>query len=204
MNVPQVAVYSSDEIIQSGLAAIVKKCPHLALVAIEGASTVVVAVETADPAALDLLRQLPAPGDARFVLLARDGWRMDPGAAAQCRLRGLLIRANLDADALIRVVLAVSAGQALLPPAVQGQLLDQVEQVHRNVLAPRGITASGLTVREVTVLRLMSEGLEVAEIALLMSYSERTIKKILSAVLSRFGLRNRTQAVSYAIRLGVI
>jgi DNA-binding NarL/FixJ family response regulator len=129
---------------------------------------------------------------------------MDPGAAAQCRLRGLLIRANLDADALIRVVLAVSAGQALLPPAVQGQLLDQVEQVHRNVLAPRGITASGLTVREVTVLRLMSEGLEVAEIALLMSYSERTIKKILSAVLSRFGLRNRTQAVSYAIRLGVI
>jgi len=102
------------------------------------------------------------------------------------------------------VVLAVSAGQALLPPAVQGQLLDQVEQVHRNVLAPRGITASGLTVREVTVLRLMSEGLEVAEIALLMSYSERTIKKILSAVLSRFGLRNRTQAVSYAIRLGVI
>jgi DNA-binding NarL/FixJ family response regulator len=116
----------------------------------------------------------------------------------------MLIRGSLDADALIRVVLAVSAGQALLPPAVQGQLLDQVEQVYRNVLAPRGITASGLTDREIAVLRMMSDGLEIAEIALLMSYSERTIKKTLSAVLSRFGLRNRAQAVSYAIRLGLI
>jgi DNA-binding NarL/FixJ family response regulator len=204
MNATRVAVYSSDKLIQGGLAAIVKRCPRIALVAIEEADTVVVAVENADPAALDLLQGLPAAESARFILVARDGWRMDPGAAAQCRLRGMLIRGSLDADALIRVVLAVSAGQALLPPAVQGQLLDQVEQVYRNVLAPRGITASGLTDREIAVLRMMSDGLEIAEIALLMSYSERTIKKTLSAVLSRFGLRNRAQAVSYAIRLGLI
>jgi hypothetical protein len=34
MNATRVAVYSSDKLIQGGLAAIVKRCPRIALVAI--------------------------------------------------------------------------------------------------------------------------------------------------------------------------
>ena len=69
---------------------------------------------------------------------------------------------------------------------------------------PRGLTISGLTEREVEVLRLVADGFDTAEIAKKLSYSERTIKNILHDVVSRFGLRNRAHAVAYALREGLI
>lgn len=54
------------------------------------------------------------------------------------------------------------------------------------------------------MLRLLAEGLDTAEIAAKLNYSERTIKNIISAVTRRLNLRNRTHAVAYAIRAGTL
>jgi DNA-binding NarL/FixJ family response regulator len=85
-----------------------------------------------------------------------------------------------------------------------GQLLDHVGQLQRQVLDPRGLTLSTLTVREVDVLRLVSEGFDTAEIAVKTAYSERTVKNILHEVTTRLQLRNRAHAVGHAMRHGLI
>ncbi len=58
--------------------------------------------------------------------------------------------------------------------------------------------------READVLRLLAEGLGIPEIAQRLAYSERTVQKTLYAVTSRLDLRNRTHAVAYAWREGVL
>ncbi|MGH9118641.1 MAG: LuxR C-terminal-related transcriptional regulator [Acidimicrobiales bacterium] len=63
---------------------------------------------------------------------------------------------------------------------------------------------SGLTEREIEVLRLVAEGCDTAEIAGRPAYSERTIKNIVHDVIVRLALRNRTHAVAYAVREGLI
>ena len=63
---------------------------------------------------------------------------------------------------------------------------------------------SGLAEREIEVLRLLSEGFDTVEIAAKLCYSERTVKNVIHDVTSRLGLRNRSHAVSYAIRNGLI
>lgn len=59
-----------------------------------------------------------------------------------------------------------------------------------------------LTQREQGVLTLLADGLSTREVAMRMSYSERTIKKILQDLSDRLHLRNRTHAVAYALRSG--
>ncbi|MGI8665881.1 MAG: response regulator transcription factor [Jatrophihabitans sp.] len=83
-------------------------------------------------------------------------------------------------------------------------VLQKLGRLQRQVLAPRGLSFAALTDRERAVLKLLSEGLAVAEISKELAYSERTIKSIVHDVTVRLGLRNRTHAVAYALREGLI
>ncbi|MFE9360575.1 response regulator transcription factor [Streptomyces olivaceoviridis] len=204
MSKPHVAVQSTDPITRCGLEHALERSPQLVLTSVEEADVVVVALDTVDAAAVETLQALKPGEDARFVVVASRGWYVDPTLAVECGVRAVLWREEANANALVRAVAMVAAGQAWLPPSVQGRLLDQVEHVQREVLRPRGLTSSGLTGREIDVLRMLSEGLDLAEIAQKMSYSERTIKKIISSVTTRLQLRNRVHAVTYAIRAGLI
>jgi len=195
-----VAVDAADPLTCAGLAAGLSHAPKLTLTPVTEADVVVAAIQTADNSTLEALQSLPMPPPARIVLVVSDGWYADLTVAAERGVRAVLWRAETQPQALIRAVLAVAAGQALLPSAVQGELLDQADRLQRNVLVPKGLTPSGLSTREVDVLRLVAQGLDLAEIADTMCYSERNIKKILYGVINRLGLRNRVHAVSYAIR----
>jgi DNA-binding CsgD family transcriptional regulator len=61
-----------------------------------------------------------------------------------------------------------------------------------------------LTDREIEVLRLLADGMDTGEVSRQLFYSERTVKNIIHNVTSRLDLRNRTHAVAYAIRQGLI
>jgi DNA-binding NarL/FixJ family response regulator len=195
-----VAVDAADPVTHAGLAAGLSRGPNVALTMVTTADVVVAAIQTADNSTLEALSSLPMPPPARIVLVVSDGWYADLTVAAQSGIRAVLWRAEAQPQSLVRAVLAVAAGEALLPSAVQGELLDQADRLQRNVLLPKGLTPSGLNTREIDVLRLVAQGLDLAEIAATMCYSERNIKKILYGVINRLGLRNRVHAVSYAIR----
>ncbi|MFD4669685.1 response regulator transcription factor [Lentzea sp. NPDC058450] len=95
-------------------------------------------------------------------------------------------------------------GHAQLPAQLIRSLLDDIRHAQQDLLAFQNLAPGGLTTREVEVLRHISHGDDTAEVAAKLSYSERTIKKILQTMLTRLQLQNRAHAVSYAIRAGAI
>lgn len=95
-------------------------------------------------------------------------------------------------------------GRGALPEELQSELVQQVGRLQRDVLAPLGINNHGLSEREMQVLRLLADGLDTSEIAVRLSYSERTVKGAIGSVLNRFQVRNRVHAIAYALRAGVI
>lgn len=58
--------------------------------------------------------------------------------------------------------------------------------------------------REIEVLRLLADGHDTASIARQLHYCERTVKNVIHDITNRHRLRNRTHAVAYALRHGVI
>lgn len=82
--------------------------------------------------------------------------------------------------------------------------MDQLGRLQRQVLSPRGLVFAGLSPRETEVLRLVADGMDTAEIARVLCYSERTVKNVLHQVTTRLQLRNRSHAVAYAVREGLI
>lgn len=116
----------------------------------------------------------------------------------------MLRRSQASVGKLVATIRSVAAGEGSLPPDMLARLLTQVGQLERQVLAPRGLTFSGLTERELNVLRLLAECLDTAEVSGQLFYSERTVKNIIHDITSRLELRNRTHAVAYAIKAGLI
>jgi DNA-binding NarL/FixJ family response regulator len=170
-----------------------------------GPETVALVVaDDIDDATATQIRSLRGRGVGRVVLLAS---RVDDKgllAAAEAGVSGVVRRSDATARNLASAIRAASAGEGTLPPDLLGRLLRQVGQLQRQVLSPCGLTFLGLTDRETKVLRLLSEGLDTAEVGQRLFYSERTVKNIIHDVTSRLELRNRTHAVAYAIREGLI
>ena len=177
------------------------------LVDAEGVGPEVVAVVVADQVDAEtgrLIRSLRLRGARRVILVAT---RLDDAgllAAVEAGASGLIRRSQATPQNLIDAIRTAANGEGSLPPDLLGRLLDQVERLQHQVLHPRGLTLAGLTDREIEVLRLLSEGLDTNEVSQRLYYSERTVKNIIHNVTSRLDLRNRTHAVAYAIRQGLI
>ena len=124
--------------------------------------------------------------------------------AVELGASAVLRRAEASPEQLSSSVTMAARGDAVLAPDLLGRLLDQMSQVQNGVLAPRGIGPSGFTDREIEVLRLLADGFDTAEIAENLAYSERTIKNVIHDITSRLHLRNRSHAVAFAMRAGVI
>ena len=167
-------------------------------------SVALIVADEIDDEVTSQIRALRGRGVGRIVLLAA---RVDDKgllAAAEAGVSGVVRRSDATARNLAVAIRATAAGEGTLPPDLLGRLLRQVGQLQRQVLSPRGLTFLGMTEREVKVLRLLAEGLDTAEVGRRLFYSERTVKNIIHDVTSRLELRNRTHAVAYAIREGLI
>ena len=116
----------------------------------------------------------------------------------------ILPRRQTSPDVLTNAILTSANGRAVLPEQVARWLVDETRANGQQLLAARGLQPGGLTRREVVVLGMLADGQDTSAIAARLNYSERTIKKILQDVMVRLELRNRTHAVSYAMRVGAI
>ena len=117
---------------------------------------------------------------------------------------GVLRRAEATPESLSSAVVAATKGDGTLAPDLIGRLLHQMNRLQHDVLTPRGLGADGLSDRERSVLKLLSEGLGTHEIAGKLAYSERTIKNVIHDVTTRLNLRNRSHAVAYAVKAGIV
>jgi DNA-binding NarL/FixJ family response regulator len=171
---------------------------------LDQADVAIVVTDLVDETVLRILRAIQRGTAPRTVLIAAAPDESTVIAAAEAGVSGLLRRSEVTADRLLEVVGKVAAGEAAVPADLLARLLDQVGRLQRQVLSPRGLRLSGLSEREVEVLRLLADGLDTGEIARRLSYSERTIKAVLHDVTARFQLRSRAHAVAYAVREGLI
>jgi len=202
-----VYVYASDPISQVGVASQLRQRPEVAVVDqanIDGAEVAVVIAESVDDALVRILRAIQRGGVPRTILVATMLDDAAVVAAAEAGVSALLRRHEATPERLTDVIRRVAAGEAEMPPDLLAKLLGQVGKLQRQVLSPRGLTFSGLTEREIEVLRLVANGCDTAAIARVLCFSERTIKSILHDVTTRLQLRNRAHAVAFAVREGLI
>lgn len=201
-----VAVHATDPISEAGIAAQLRTRSELRVLddASQPARVAVVVTDEISHSALQCVKSLHRQGDGRVVLVVTVLDDAGLLSATEAGVSGFVRRNEATPESLAEAVHAAHAGSGTLPPDLLGRLLDQVGRLQRNVLRPRGLTFSGLTEREVAVLRLVADGLDTGEVARLLAYSERTVKNVIHDVTTRLNLRNRTHAVAYAVREGLI
>ena len=115
---------------------------------------------------------------------------------------GFLLK-DVTAERLFDAVRVIAEGEALLAPTVTRRLIG--EFARQRPRPAQGSEALGaLTPRETEVLRLIAGGLSNPEIAKRLVVTEETVKTHVSRVLSKLGLRDRTQAVVAAYESGLV
>lgn len=205
----RVSVYVDawDPILKAGVVSHLRPRPEVKVLTEtekEGAEVTVVVVDRVDDQTMTLLKRLQRSSETRLVLVAGQLADGDVVAAAEAGVVALLRRHEATADRLVTAITGAACNEGTVPADLLGQLLGQVGALQRGVLAPRGLAFNGLATREIEVLRLVADGCDTAEIAGRLAYSERTVKNVLHDITSRLQLRNRSHAVAFAMRHGLI
>ena len=115
---------------------------------------------------------------------------------------GFLLK-DVTAERLFDAVRVVAEGEALLAPVITKRLITEFARQRPRAADPDG-QLGALTPRETEVLRLIAGGLSNPEIAARLVVTEETVKTHVSRVLSKLGLRDRTQAVVTAYESGLV
>jgi len=203
----RVYVAAADPVSRAGIASQLRSHHGLDMVEERQVDAEVVALIVADQMdeeTAQTIRALKRRGVERVVLIVT---RVDDTgllSALEAGARGVLRRNQATPENLFEAIRAAAGGEGALSPDLLGRLLDQVGRLQRQVLNPRGLSFAVLTDREIKVLKLLADGLDTADVGRRLFYSERTVKNIVHDVTSRLNLRNRTQAVAYALRQGLI
>jgi DNA-binding NarL/FixJ family response regulator len=125
----------------------------------------------------------------------------------------IVVLTTFEGDAEIRRALAAGARGYLLKSMPPRELLDGIRQVHAGKKRiPAEIAArlaehlsdESLTAREVEVLRQVANGNRNRDIAERLFISEETVKVHVKHIMDKLGANDRTEAVSIAIRRGII
>ena len=130
-----------------------------------------------------------SPG-ARIIALTTYEGDEDIYQALAAGASGYLLKDMLRTE-LIEVIRKVHQGFRGIPPAVAAKLAVHTPRI-------------GLTPRELEVLRLMAEGKSNPEIAADLGRAEGTMKIHVQNILQKLGAADRTQAVTLALRRGII
>lgn len=142
----------------------------------------------------DLLRH---HHDARVLVLTSDLSPSIVDAAVETGCLGVVPK-TCSVDALGAAVRAVARGERFMHPRALAALLHTRQARDEQ----RGIKP--LSNRELAVLSAVAEGLTNNEIAARLGITSETVKTHIAHVQEKLGARDRTHAVSRALRLGVL
>jgi DNA-binding NarL/FixJ family response regulator len=144
-------------------------------------------------AARELLALCPAVGVIALTAHDEEAYMV---AMAEAGARGYLLKSATDAE-IVSAVRTVAAGGAVFAPEVTLALV-------RRSRGEGGPVDFGLTQRERDVLQLAATGLTNREIARRLGISDRTAQAHLSHIFNKMNAASRTEAVTMALRNGLI
>ena len=115
--------------------------------------------------------------------------------------RGYVLKES-DPEGLRRAIEAAYRGEVLLGPIIAGKVLKHFggEPKRKQV----GLPYEELTQRELQVLQLAADGLANKEMAEKLVISEKTVKNHIANIFSKLQVNDRTQAVLYGLRKGLV
>ena len=147
-------------------------------------------------AARTLHREMPHVGII-FVTMFEDDEFIFQGL--QAGGRGYILK-DADPDTVLRAIRAVAHGESLLGSTVAQKVMRQFSALP----GKQAPLVDDLTPREVEVLKLIAEGRSNSEIAGELIISEKTVKNHINNIFSKLHVYDRSQAMLYAIRKGLV
>ena len=141
-------------------------------------------------------RELP---ETQVVMLTVSDDDADLFEALESGALGYLLK-NLSADQFFEMLDGLQRGEAAMTRQTTTRLMKGLADLPRQRAEP----AQSLTQREIELLRLVAEGMSNKAIAQTLSISENTVKYHVKNILRKLGVQNRTEAVTQAIRAGLL
>jgi DNA-binding NarL/FixJ family response regulator len=161
-------------------------------------------------ATVQLRRRLPVSQILMLTTFDDDEYIVDALRGGAC---GYLLK-DIPAPHLAEAIKAAHRGIYQFAPSVAGKVISSLAHTLNPPLTPppssptpqrsQVLPMGELTGREIEVLRLIAQGASNREIARHLVISEGTVKNHISNILSRLGLRDRTQAAIYAREHGLL
>lgn len=128
--------------------------------------------------------------DARIVAFSAYDSDEDIYRAVRAGAKAFLVKDTAH-EQLIECIRTVNNGAPYLPAAIAIKLAQRV-------------SGSELTIRELDVLRLVKDGKTNKEIAQALFITEGTVKAHVNTILHKLGATGRTEAVTLALRRGIL
>jgi DNA-binding NarL/FixJ family response regulator len=128
--------------------------------------------------------------EARIIALTSYDGDQDIYKALEAGVRGYLLKEMVHTE-IIRAIRVVDSGRRFIPP----QVTDSVSGFFPEV---------ALTPREVEVLGLVAKGFGNKEVGYMLGTASGTVKAHVQSILGKLGAKDRTHAVTIALRRGII
>ncbi len=202
----RIMIVDDHEIVREGLAAVLGRQPGFEVVA--QADTAAEALETVerevpdlvvldiglpDSSGIELCREIKARHpEIRVVILTGSDEEDNVLSAVIAGANGYLLKQSGIRD-VMRAIGVVAAGGSLLDPAATERVARRIRHLGSTTEAD---PLAGLSPREHRVLTLVAAGKTNKQIAADTQLSEKTVKRSVTAILSKLGLERRTQAAA--------
>jgi DNA-binding NarL/FixJ family response regulator len=149
---------------------------------------------------LEALRLIKAElPETQVVMLTVSDDDADLFEAVESGALGYLLK-NLSADQFFEMLDGLQRGEAAMTRQTTTRLMKGL-----SARSPqRADPVESLTQREIELLRLVAEGMSNKAIAQALSISENTVKYHVGNILQKLGVQTRTEAVTQAIRAGLL
>jgi DNA-binding NarL/FixJ family response regulator len=104
-----------------------------------------------------------------------------------------------SASAIVNSIVAVMSGERVMASTVANRVLEMLT----GTATPKEFY-DGLTNREVEILKLLAHGMANKQIAFRLKISEKTVRNHVSNTYEKLGIYDRSQAVLYAVKKGLV
>jgi DNA-binding NarL/FixJ family response regulator len=155
----------------------------------------------ATPEAVSLLKQHHAR--AEIIVLSESPDEERAFRALEAGASGYVLK-DISPDNLVRAIHGVCDGRTMTHPYITRRLIERFRILMHERTSQNGAHLAGLTNRELGIVVEMAEGATDREIAKKACLGESTVKSHIRSILRKIGARNRTQAVAYLLRKGIM
>ncbi|MEY2590703.1 MAG: two-component system, NarL family, nitrate/nitrite response regulator NarL [Acidimicrobiaceae bacterium] len=160
------------------------------------AAVALVDLQMPPPGGLAAIRAIKERSPETAVIALTGSEELESGLAAlRAGVDGYIVK-SADPEQLIPPILSVAAGMVVMPDWLRDRLVAEVERPRPDL--------SHLSTEELSILSMVCEGSDSAQIAQAIHVSERTAKRMLAALLRHMRVTNRIQAAILAAQAGLV